>query len=201
MLQSKPITVFLVQFTLIFLILAVPWPGWNKAYGVYFRALGRTIFTDSPVRELNFETAEENGKPQEYTRIVIVNRARMHADGSGPVQNLDLEASGFWRPTALLVALILSTSIPWRRRLWALFFGLFWIHLILILFLGFCIWNESTEIGLVALSPFMKLFCNGFKEALLAQFSITIPVTVWVLVAFHRGDIRRHGEKTAGLSA
>jgi len=200
MLQRSSITIFLGQFTLFFLILAVPWPGWNKAYGIYFRALGRTVFRDDAVRELSFETPEKNESRPDDTRIVIVNCARMHVDGSGPVQNLDLDASGFWRPTALLVAFILATPIPWRRRIVALFWGLFWIHLILMLFLGFCIWNESAEIGLVTFPPFWKSFFNGCKEAVLAQFAMAIPVTIWILVTFHRADIiRRDHRLTEGL--
>ena len=189
MLQRNTIIVFLVQFTFFFLILAVPWPGGNKAYGIYFRALGRTIFSDNASRELCFETPDKNENAPGDTRIVIVNRAWMHTDGSGPVRNLVLDASGFWRPTALLVALILATPIPWQRRLGALFWGLFWIHLLLMLFLGFCIWNESAEIGLVTLSPFWKSFLNRFKEAELTQFAMAIPVTVWILVTFWRGDV------------
>ena len=182
------ITIFLRRFVFVFLVLAIPWPGVNSAYGLYFRAFGRTFFGDNDRRELSFETPGENEKRPNATRIVIVNRALMHPDGSGPVRNLDIDAAGFWRATALLLALILATPIPWRRRIQALFWGMFWIHLFILLMLGYGIWNESTEIGMVMLSPFWKSFANGLKEAVIAQFGLALSVLIWILVTFRRGD-------------
>ena len=193
MFRLNPIRLFVCRFVLVYALLAIPWPGLNTAYGHYFRALGRMVFGDNDRRELSFEAPGENERHLHDTRIVIVNRALMHADGSGPVRNLDMNASGFSRATALLLALIFATPIPWRRRVWAMVWGLLWIHAFILLFLGFCIWNESAEIGLVTLSPFWKSFANGLKEAVIAQLSLAISVLIWILVTFRRGD--RLGEK------
>ena len=119
-------------------------------------------------------------------RIVIVNRALMNPDGSGPVRNLD---AGFgWLPVALLMALILATPISWRRRGVAILLGVLCMHVVILLALRFIIWNESMEISLVTLPPFWKTISNGFRDALITQFNPAIPVLIWILVTFRRGD-------------
>ena len=55
--QRNPITIFLCRFALVFLILAVPWPGVSKAYGLFFRALAGMVFAgDNGQKELSFES-------------------------------------------------------------------------------------------------------------------------------------------------
>jgi len=132
-------------------------------------------------------------------RIVIVNRALLNPDGSGPVRNLDL---GFgFLPTALLLALILATPISLRRRGWALFLGFLCMHFLILLSLNFIIWNESMEISLVNLSPFWKHISNGFRDALVTQFSAAIPVLVWIFVTLRREDlVGIFGSDAGGIS-
>ena len=189
MLPLSPIRLFVCKFILFYFILAMPWPGLHTAYGHYFRALGRRFFEDTDTRELSFETVGGTERHSNNTRIVIVNRSLMHQDGSGPVRNLDLDEWGFWLESALLLALIGATPISWKRRAWAIFYGLMMIYVFLICFLGLCIWNESAEIGLVTLTPFWKSFFNGVKEMGISQLSLAIPVLIWILVTFRRGDL------------
>src|SRR5258708_4401121 len=100
----KSIAVFLARLVIVFVILAAPWPGVNKAYGGYLRGFCRMVFAaDDGRRELSFETPGENSRRPDDTRIVIVNKALMQPDGSGPVRNLDVNFG--WPATALLLAL------------------------------------------------------------------------------------------------
>ncbi|MGB8354596.1 MAG: hypothetical protein WCD79_11950 [Chthoniobacteraceae bacterium] len=172
----------------------------NKAYEICFRALAGMVFAgDNGQRELSFESQGEDSKHPFDTRIVIVNRALLNPDGSGPVRYLDV-GSG-WQATALLLALILATPVSWRRRGWAVFLGLLCIHFLILLSLSFIIWNESMEISLVTLSPFWKQISNGFRDVLVSQFTVAIPVLVWVLVTFRREDmIRILGRRGEGAS-
>jgi len=141
---------------------------------------------DNGQRELSFETPGEGSARPNDTRIVIVNEALMHPDGSGPVRNLDLNLG--WQSTALLLALILATPVPWSRRRWALLWGVLGLHGFLLLFLGFCIWVDSAEISLVTLSPFGKAITGGCREALAGQLNLAVPVLIWILVTFRRED-------------
>ena len=187
--QRNPITLFLLRFVILYVILVLPWPGSGGIYSAGFRAAGRAIFAGgSGPRELSFEPLGETRHPS-GVRIVIVNRTLMHADGSGPVRNLDLDTLEFgWRPTALLIALVLATPIPWRRRWRALLWGLLWMHAIILLFLWFCIWNDSREVSLVTLTPFWKHAANGLRDLMVWQYNLAIPVVIWVLVAFRIED-------------
>ena len=122
MLRRNPITSFLLRVAVAFALLAAPWPGVKEAYGTYFRAVCRMVFpAENEKRELSFETAGENSSRPNDTRVVIVNKALMQPDGSGAVRNLDVDFG--WQSTAVLVALIVATPLPWRRRGWALLWG------------------------------------------------------------------------------
>jgi hypothetical protein len=183
----NPLALFFCRVVVIYLILAAPWPGVARTYGNCFRAICRMVFaTDNERRELSFETAGEGSPRPNDTRVVIVNKALMHPDGSGPVRNLDINLG--WQSPALLVALILSTPISWARKRWALLWGLVGIHGFLLAFLAFCIWAESSEIALVEMSPFWKGLVHSFREALTGQVNLGAPVLTWLLVTFRRED-------------
>jgi len=192
MLESRQITIFLCRLAVVYVLLLLPWPGFREFYGAYFRAFGGMIFAGQTERsEMTFETPEPNSPRPQDTRIVIVNKALMNFDGSGPVRNLDFDALAVgWKPLALLTALIIATPIPGRRRIRALAFGMLAIHTFLLLFLAVAIWNESTEISLVSLTPFWKSAANEAKDMLVHQIGLA-PLLVWVLVTFRREDIIR----------
>ena len=189
----KTILAFLVRFVLLFALLAAPWPGVKSATGGYFRALCRSVFSaDDGRRELSFETPGADSPRPDDTRVVIVNKALMNPDGSGPVRNLDV---GFgWQAVALLLALIFATPIPWKRKAWALVWGLLGIHCFLLLFLALCIWTESAEISLVVLSPFWKAIAIAVQEVLKGQLDLAAPILIWVLATFRRGDLAPRGK-------
>jgi hypothetical protein len=188
--RLRPITLFLCRFAILYIILVVPWPGWDRIYGICFRSLGSTIFaSNSGPRELSFTTPSENMPRPFLTRIVIVNRKMMREDGAGPVRNLDMDAQSFgWKPTALLLALIATTPIPWRRRGLAILWGLLCLHILIIAGLGFCIWNQSTEVSLVTLTPFLKHVADTFQGFLVSQYGLMLPALVWLSVTFRRED-------------
>jgi hypothetical protein len=197
MLPRKPIASFLCGFIILYAIFALPWPGWEGIYGSYFRGLARMVFAaNDGRRELNFITAQDTVHPL-YTRIEIVNREMIHADGSGPVRNLDIDARAFgWKPTALFLALVIATPVPWRRRWRALLWGALCVQLFILLFLGFCIWDESAEVSLVTLEPFWKQIIDGTRAFAVSQYAMAIPLVVWLAVTFRSED--RFGD--AGLS-
>lgn len=188
----NPIILFLCKFVVLYVLLVLPWPGWDRIYGAYFRTLGRAVFaSEHGLRDLSFETMGPDFPHPLYTRVVISNRRVIAANELVPVRNLDLDAQAFgWKPTALLLALIVATPLAWRRRGRALLWGLPVAQIIILMFLGFCIWNESTEVGLVTLTPFWKNFAEGVKGLLVTQYDMVMPVVVWILVTFRPEDRR-----------
>jgi hypothetical protein len=188
----RTIAVFLCSFVLVYGLLILPWPGWNRVYSRYLQALGRMVFVGNGDRRILRFSSGTDLPGSLDTRITLANRDRLDPAGRGSVRILGLDARGIgWVPTALLVALILATPIPWRRRGWALFRGLLGVHVFILFSLGIYIWNESTELSLVALAPFWKTVADGLEETLITQLgaSFVVPALIWILVAFGRQDL------------
>lgn len=191
MISAKGILRFLVTFAVIFTVLMLPWLGLAEGYMAVFRTVGAWCFTrDEGQREVTFLESPDKSVRPTFARIEIANRSRLKLDGSGPVRNLDFDVRGLgWKPTALLIALVLATPLPWKRRLTALCWGLLWVQLVVMIFLAFAIWNESSEIGLVTMSPFWKNLASQWQHNFIALFSLASPFMVWALVTFRTADM------------
>src|SRR5438105_4560027 len=100
--RLRPIAGFLCRFALLFAILAAPWPNRDRLAGALYRKLTESVFGGiSGNREITFEA---NPERIGTTRAVLVNRALMASDGSGPVRNFDIDLDRLaLRPLALLL--------------------------------------------------------------------------------------------------
>ena len=180
---------FLLRFVIAYCLLLVPWPGLGETYGAWFRTLGRACFSwDGRQREIEFQKGDTH-EAMTMTRIEIVNRDLMARDGTGPVRNLDVDTGGFWRSTALLLALVMVTPIPWSRRIRAAILGCTGVHAFILLSVAFAIWNDSRHIGLVSLTPFWEGTADSFQHALFSQLEIAVPALIWILATFRRQDM------------
>ena len=192
MVPRKLIIGFLWRFALGYGLLIVPWPGFNESYARYFRALGQMVFAqESGPRFVRFEAVPGELRHSLDTRIALANRAVLDALGSGPVRYLELDTRGIgWVPTALLLALVLATPVPWRRRVWALFFGVIAIHGFILFSVAVYLWNNSTDLGLLTLTPFWKQTTDGLEETLITQMGagFVVPVLLWIAVTLRRQD-------------
>lgn len=161
----------------------------DGVYNEFFKSAGNLIYgRNDRVKEIGFESLERGGRSN-YTRVVIVNPALMKADGSGPVRNLDIGTRGFGTTSlALLAGLILASPVSWSRRGRALLWGIFWHQVLVFLTLGYCIWLDSTEVGLASLSATGKELGTGIKNAMAGTLAVATPVVVWVLVTFRKED-------------
>ena len=181
------------RFALVYGLLIAPWPGFNAAYGKYFRGLGQMTFArEGERRILYFEAVPAELHRVLDTRIALANRDQLDREGKGPVHYLELDTRGIgWVPTALLLALILATPVPWWRRGWALLWGLLAIHGYILLCVAVYIWTNSTDLLLLTLSPFWKNMANGLEETLITQMgaSFIIPVLIWILITIQMRDV------------
>jgi hypothetical protein len=89
------------------------------------------------------------------------------------------------------MAFALATPISWRRRMWALLWGFLWVHGFILLTLGIFIWNESTRVALVTLTPFWKEIANRLEEQALNPVgpSFFAAALIWLLITFRRQDL------------
>ena len=174
---------FAVRFAVVFCLLIISWPKESAWCGYALRGLGTMAFTRAQgQREVTFEPLDYHN-----TRVVIVNRGLMDKDGAGPVRNLDFNSCGLlWRPLCLLFALIFATPLTIRRQLLSLAIGGYLLLGLLLIALGFSIWNESSEVSLVILSPFWKNFANHLQIALVQLATLVAPVFIWLWAVFPR---------------
>ena len=166
--------------------------GLAEDYGGGMQQIIRMLYAVEDTRHtVTVETLKEDPQRPYRARIVIVNRALMKADGSGPVRNVDFDARDMGGgPAALLTALILATPVSWPRRGWGLLWGIPCVYIICFSFFGFCIWDESSRISLVAFTPPVGEFVKFVRDLVSAQLGLTVPVVLWIVVLFRREDFR-----------
>jgi hypothetical protein len=189
----NPLVGFLCRFALIYGLLILPWPGWNELYGGYFRALGQMAFSrEGEKRIVLFEPHElHHGFSSLNTRMTLGNRDLADSSGNGRATSIDLDTRSIgWIPTALTVALILATPVPWRRRVWALLGGFVLIHCFILFSLQTWIWDESPGLSLTTPSPFWKEVVDDLEYTLITQLgaSFSVPVLIWILATYRRED-------------
>jgi hypothetical protein len=190
-LARGPVVSFLLRFVVVFGLLIAPWPGWNGIYAQYFQAFGQTVFNlGESQRVVDFQPS--TGKyPELDTQVTLGNRALADSTGKALIKRTEIDSRSVgWVPTALTVALVAATPIPWRRRLGALVGGLVLIHLFIFFTLQTWVWNNSSELSLITLSAFWQNVSDQLNYALLNQLgaSFSVPVVIWILVTFRRQD-------------
>jgi hypothetical protein len=206
-----PFMGFMFRLMCIFGILIVPWPGWNQYYGQYFRQVSQwTLNLEQEKRiVLLSPNPAQAAHPNVDTRMTLANRDLLDASGKGLLKRTGLDTRSIgWLPTALTMALILATPVPWRRRLLSLMGGLLLVQAFIVLTLLTWIWSHSSELSLMTLSPFWQKAADELCYALLDQLgaSFSVPVIIWIVVIFRRQDLealnnlkprqRQFGEKS-----
>ena len=204
MLSRKLILSFLLWFVVIYGVLIFPWPGWNDLYSQAFRGVGNGLFgSDQGSRVVHFEAFRQTqGFASIDSRIILGNRDLIDATGKAPACLLGIDPRSIgWTPTALTLALIAATPIPWQRRLWGMVVGFVLIQVFIAATVWVYIWNESTNISLITLSPFWKPVADALQYTLVTQMGIsfTVPVLIWIAVVFRRDDVRPIIRQTANI--
>ena len=185
---------FTGAFVLSYGLLIVPWHGWNALYGAFFRALGESVYgTEGPAGILHFRQAPAGWLLD--TQVVMSDPRLLDASGRGPLHVLGLDSRGVgWVPTALLVALVISTPVAIARRLWALLKGLLLMNAYLLLTIGVHILSQRQKpgpMGGIELNPVCRALVDGLEDTLVTQVgaSIVIPVVLWCLVCFKASEL------------
>jgi hypothetical protein len=182
----------------LYALLMAPWPGLTDAYARGYQAGATWIFearfSGAAVRLVPLEKRADRytaGRKVWDTEVHLLNK-RTRAGGRFSISSW---YSGYM-PSVLFLALLAATPIAWRRRGWALAFGLLLLHVWMVLQLGAAIVNEFCRApppAVFDLSPFWRdaltFYTNTFVKSVLPPF--IVPVVVWALVAFSRADWER----------
>lgn len=166
---------YLRRFVMVYGLLLLPWPGLAGLCRGVLCTTGTGAFSSAEgPREIRFIVQDAH-----ETRIEIANRRLLHADGSGPVRNVDLSAYALlWRPTSLFLALVLAAPLSLRVRLPAVGLGAALLIAVLWFTVGYVLWNESTEVALHTLSGAWKTIANDIEETILVLISLSLPLLV-----------------------
>ena len=187
----KRVAGFFLPLVIIYVLLAIPWPGLQEAYAAAFRVVGSKLFPsygpDGAIRfrsvpvsagmvDLEIDFANRQTKGQ----ALVSHSARLTA----------------YLPTVQVIALILATPIPWSRRFKALALGLVLVNLFVLLRLWIVILNifsSDRPVAVISLSPFWKAVLDTTYRVgvVWATCSFVVPIFIWILVAIRRQDLQR----------
>jgi hypothetical protein len=177
--------------------LLAPWPGLNSGYAKLFRAVGQGLFGSFGSKGMVFFRSADSQSDALDTHILLGNRDMLQPGGRLPATTLVLSTRVFgYVPTAFVIALVLSTPLPWRRRVWALSWGLLSIHLFiaavtaLMIVHGYC---ENGALGLFQWDSFGKRIVDSLYQIFVVYLGalFVVPMFIWVGVTFRRGDLAK----------
>ena len=175
----------------VFLVYAVamsPFPGVGRLYTPWFRAICSTF--DGPVGA--------NGlvhllPPGDDSLRDVEFALRKRDSLSGVKKSISSRYSGYV-PTVIVIALVLATPVAWKRRRWALFWGLLLSQVFVWFRVGLSVYGlfvTRDAIRLVSPGPFLTETVR-FVMRLVASssvFSIVAALLIWILVTFRREDL------------
>ena len=188
MFPPKRIAGFAFRLVLLYVLLVAPWPGLKEAYSTVYRTVANAVFgsfgSDGVVR---FQPHPE-ARREFDTEIIIQRRG---SPVKGKITH-SARVTGYL-PTVGCIALIVATSIPWRRRLKALAWGMILVNGFVVLRVWitlFCLFSREDALALYHPSPFWSKCIGGLFEFVAVTPACTFlgPVLIWILVSLREGD-------------
>jgi len=197
----RAIVQFVCGLAFCYAFLMAPWPGLEPTYAGGFRACADWMFrsfgSDGVVRFWPNPSAQE----AHDTMLEVTNRK----NGRGLEAPMSSRYEGYV-PTAFLVALVLATPLPYRRRGRALVWGVVVIHCLIALKLTLIIvylFSHDHPSALFSPSPFWRDVLRSVVR-LIGSSPLTwliMPTFVWILVTLRRGDFAAVTEPTIARKA
>lgn len=187
----KLIAGFFLRFAVIYALLMAAWPFAGAAYGAAFRLVSEIAFGElSRAASVRFEPIGSNSKyASSMDTAVVLRNHRTKARGDLPMSSRYLG----YVPTAMVIALVVATPLPWRRRLRALL----WALVLTQAFIGLRVLLKLLAVfsGSDALATFSL---GNAGDATLAFLEVLIttsltasyigPIIIWIAVTFRAGD-------------
>jgi len=204
LIKTKHVTGFFCLFVLIYVPLMVPWPGLATAYSRLYRTGAAFLFEPlTPEGVVQFHplsNAEDDIKIAFYKKVPEGPDGKMTTVG---FIRCNSRRSGYMY-IAFVTALIIATPIPFRRKGWALLWGMILIHGYIIFRLAiWIIYGFNKEpLSIIVLSPFWQrvLLLTIDVSVRNMTFGFIVCVFIWILVSFRREDWSRiliHASKVA----
>ena len=182
---------FFCLFLLAFGLLMVPWPRVDRTYTRFYSTGASLLFGSfGSTGNVRFEPLNDSAC---HLQITLYNRARLSPNGGDVwVQTRHNSRHAGYMYVAFLAALILATPISWRRKGWALLWGMILIHGLVALKLALRITQafSNEPLSMFVLSPFYKRILSITHQAFAvnATFGFVVCVFIWILVSFRQRD-------------
>lgn len=189
--RARPLLRSIIIFAAVYGLLTAPWPGLQEAYSSAFRSAGQSAFQKfGPRGKVKFLALENPTRTSdsEITTGVIGDRRIGYSSISPRIL-------GFV-PTAEVIALIIASTVAWRRRLLAILMGTVAIHLFIYarLWLLIRIWYSGE-------TPWQQYHPTETTLSILKRANeiinisptagFVIPVLIWIAVTFRSSDWER----------
>ena len=172
-------------FVLLYGLLVLPWPGVKQAYASFFRAGGNVLFKSFGSRGSVRFVPPDSEHDKWDTEGHLIHRGRPTYWRIG----FSSRRMGYL-PTIALTALVLATPIPWRRRGWALLWGILLVNGFVVVRLAVAIIQGFRNVDLFVFSPFWNRAVDVTYDvvSISTVTSCVVPALIWLLVSFRRED-------------
>lgn len=186
---------FFVLLGLSYTFLMLPWPGLRPTYAHFFRASNQLLLgsfgRDGVVR---FVATKKSGDNPDC-RLMLSHRSRRTG------VETPLSSNVGYSPAAFLMALLIATPLPLRRRALALMWGMLLLHAAIALKLSIYIvlmFSTDPRVVMFSLSEFWQTTLTELKRLVLFApfFALVLPTFIWILVTFRRHDIEAILQRT-----
>jgi hypothetical protein len=187
---------FALCFVAFYGLLILPWPGLHHAVGAYVQAFGNGLFGRTGRHVVQFRArgpADKSYAETTDTMMLLYNNDIVdRSKRAGWLMGFDTKQL-FWLQFSFYLALVGATPVPWRRRVWALFWGILAANVLLALTLAAVITDHASDISMVALSPFWKTAVTGLAKLLIVVSgpSTLAYFVIWPFACFRRENLAR----------
>lgn len=204
-LPQNPVKRFLLLFVIfygLFLILGVTLNG-RSIYQQFFRTIGEGIYGNSGKNGVVlFQEVDdkENFDTDSHTLIMMGNRvqAQKAANEGKAVDVSKVYVNDYmigFLPTMTLLALLLATPMPRRRKVWAIAIGLLAVTLFVILRQGILVLTDMANnpaLEMMKSTEGTVRFLIGFKRVFVNNIVVTmmVPFLLWGMIAFRTEDLK-----------
>ena len=195
LIQKRQVIRFVCLFLLVYGVLMAPWPGVKVAYLELYKVGAALLFKS--FESIGVVRLDEPTDAKYDMRIVFYDRDRIGPDGKMvhvAFMHHSSRRTGYIF-IAFLTALIVASPIGWRRRGWALSWGMILVHAFIIFILAAWILRgfNNEAVSLLVLSPFWRrvLLLTVFMFVHNLTFGLIGCVFIWLLASFRREDWSR----------
>ncbi len=192
LLHNKSFGAFVIRFLVVYGLLVVPWPEARRAYAAIFHIGANLLFGSfGDESEVRFAAPSQQTATREVDTEITLTRKTAQGFYQDRLPSTARQLGHM--PTAILVALVLATPAPWRRRGNGLLWGLVALHAFIALRVGLLLveaFSQDNALQMFTLSTFWERVLDRAIPALVRApaGSYVIPILIWVLVLFRRSD-------------